>query len=230
MFNAATTNPLNGKKVRVAVVDDHHLVRTGLIQMIHSLTGFEVVLEAANGREFQEKIQRLSPPEIVMLDIRMPEMDGYETAFWIQAHFPEIRVLVVSMVVREEAVIRMLRLGVFGFISKDASLEDFKKALLCISEKKYYMNELVGSRMFHYVTAHTEKVEPLPYPEITNREFIFLRYCCTELSYREIAKRMYVSPRTIDTYRDHLFEKLRVTSRVGLVLFAIKNKLVEMGD
>lgn len=230
MFNATSSIHLTRKSIRVAVVDDHKLVRTGLIQMIRCIPGFEVVLEAGNGKEFQEKLHRLSAPEIVLLDIKMPVMDGYETALWIHTHLPETRVLVVSMVIRDMAVIRMLRMGVYGFLSKDASTDDLQKALECITEKQYYVNELAGSRMFHYLSQQPQSPQPLPHPEITNREFIFLRYCCSELSYREIAKRMHVSPRTIDTYRDHLFEKLQVKSRVGLVIFAIKYRLIEIGN
>ncbi|MEI8111704.1 MAG: response regulator transcription factor [Chitinophagia bacterium] len=230
MFNAASTINLIKKNVPVAVVDDHHLVRTGLIRMIQTFTGFEVVLEAANGKEFQEKLNRLSSPEIVLLDIRMPIMDGYETALWLHTHLPETRVLVVSMVKEEVAVIRMLRLGAYGFLPKDATIEQLHQALICISEKNFYVNELAGSRMFHYISAHAENNHSVTFPEITHREFIFLRYCSSELTYGEIAKRMHVSPRTIDTYRDHLFEKCKVKSRVGLVIFAIKYRLIDMGD
>ena len=230
MFTATSSNTINRSIVRVAVVDDHQLVRTGLVQMIRSLPDFEVVLEAANGKEFQEKWQRLAPPEIVVLDIQMPVMDGYETALWIHTHLPEVRVLVVSMVYSEIAIIRMLRLGVYGFLSKDATLENLQQALTCIKHQQYYVNDLASSRLFHLLSSHPDHLQVVPYPEITDREFIFLRHCCTELSYREIAMRMYVSPRTIDSYRDHLFQKLRVKSRVGLVLFAIKHNLIEMGD
>lgn len=230
MFAAKTTIPLNTPSIRVAVVDDHQLVRTGLIQMIHSLPGFEVVLEAGNGKEFQDKIQRLSPPEIILLDIQMPIMDGYETALWIHTHLPLARVLVVSMIIRETAVIRMLQLGVYGFLSKDATLEDLQHALICISEKKYYVNELAGTRMFHFIAEHPHKNTMSETPEITDREFIFLRRCCSELTYRQIADSMQVSPRTIDTYRDHLFEKLQVKSRVGLVIYALRSGLIQVDD
>ena len=215
---------------KVAVVDDHQLVRTGLVQMVQSLPGWEVTIEAANGKDFIDQTNLLSPPDIVLLDIRMPIMDGYETALWIRSHLPETRVLVVSMVSREHAVIRMLRLGIYGFITKDTNTAELHQALKRIQQKQFHVNELVGNRIFHYFSDSTTEQLPDDKNDITDREFIFLRKCCSELTYRQIAKEMYVSPRTIDTYRDHLFEKLQVRTRVGLVIYALRTGLIEVDD
>jgi DNA-binding NarL/FixJ family response regulator len=215
---------------KVAVVDDHQLVRTGLVQMIQSLPGWEVTIEAANGKDFIDQTNLLAPPDIVLLDIRMPIMDGYETALWIRSHLPETRVLVVSMVSREPAVIRMLRLGVYGFITKNSTQAELHQALSRIQQKQFHVNELVGNRIFHYFSENSTEQLPDEKNTITDREFIFLRKCCSELTYRQIAKEMYVSPRTIDTYRDHLFEKLQVRTRVGLVIYALRTGLIEVDD
>jgi DNA-binding NarL/FixJ family response regulator len=215
---------------KVAVVDDHQLVRTGLVQMVQSLPGWEVTIEAANGKDFIDQTHLLAPPDIVLLDIRMPIMDGYETALWIRSHLPETRVLVVSMVSREPAVIRMLRLGIYGFITKDTNTAELHQALKRIQQKQFHVNELVGNRIFHYFSDSTTEQLPDDKNDITDREFIFLRKCCSELTYRQIAKEMYVSPRTIDTYRDHLFEKLQVRTRVGLVIYALRTGLIEVDD
>ena len=215
---------------KVAVVDDHQLVRTGLVQMVQSLPGWEVTIEAANGKDFIDQTNLLAPPDIVLLDIRMPIMDGYETALWIRSHLPETRVLVVSMVSREPAVIRMLRLGVYGFITKNSTQAELHQALSRIQQKQFHVNELVGNRIFHYFSENSTEQLPDEKNTITDREFIFLRKCCSELTYRQIAKEMYVSPRTIDTYRDHLFEKLQVRTRVGLVIYALRTGLIEVDD
>ena len=215
---------------KVAVVDDHQLVRTGLVQMVQALPGWVVTIEAANGKDFIDQTNLLSPPDIVLLDIRMPIMDGYETALWIRSHLPETRVLIVSMVSREPAVIRMLRLGIYGFITKDTNTAELHQALKRIQQKQFHVNELVGSRIFHYFSDSTTEQLPDEKNDITDREFIFLRKCCSELTYRQIAKEMHVSPRTIDTYRDHLFEKLQVRTRVGLVIYALRTGLIEVDD
>ena len=215
---------------KVAVVDDHQLVRTGLVQMVQALPGWVVTIEAANGKDFIDQTNLLSPPDIVLLDIRMPIMDGYETALWIRSHLPETRVLIVSMVSREPAVIRMLRLGIYGFITKDTNTAELHQALKRIQQKQFHVNELVGNRIFHYFSDSTTEQLPDEKNDITDREFIFLRKCCSELTYRQIAKKMHVSPRTIDTYRDHLFEKLQVRTRVGLVIYALRTGLIEVDD
>ncbi len=215
---------------KVAVVDDHQLVRTGLVQMVQALPGWEVTIEAANGKDFIDQTNLLSPPDIVLLDIRMPIMDGYETALWIRSHLPETCVLIVSMVSREPAVIRMLRLGIYGFITKDTNTAELHQALKRIKQKQFHVNELVGNRIFHYFSDNTTEQLPDEKNDITDREFIFLRKCCSELTYRQIAKEMHVSPRTIDTYRDHLFEKLQVRTRVGLVIYALRTGLIEVDD
>jgi DNA-binding NarL/FixJ family response regulator len=215
---------------KVAVVDDHQLVRTGLVQMVQALPGWVVTIEATNGKDFIDQTNLLSPPDIVLLDIRMPIMDGYETALWIRSHLPETRVLVVSMVSREPAVIRMLRLGIYGFITKDTNMAELHQALKRIQQKQFHVNELVGNRIFHYFSDSTTEQLPDDKNDITDREFIFLRKCCSELTYRQIAKEMHVSPRTIDTYRDHLFEKLQVRTRVGLVIYALRTGLIEVDD
>jgi len=215
---------------KVAVVDDHQLVRIGLVQMVQALPGWEVTIEAANGKDFIDQTNLLSPPDIVLLDIRMPIMDGYETALWIRSHLPETRVLVVSMVSREPAIIRMLRLGVYGFITKESTQAELHQALIRIQQKQFHVNELVGNRIFHYFSENSTEQLPDEKNDITDREFIFLRKCCSELTYRQIAKQMHVSPRTIDTYRDHLFEKLQVRTRVGLVIYALRTGLIEVDD
>ncbi|MEI6583462.1 MAG: response regulator transcription factor [Chitinophagia bacterium] len=215
---------------KVAVVDDHQLVRIGLVQMVQALPGWEVTIEAANGKDFIDQTNLLSPPDIVLLDIRMPIMDGYETALWIRSHLPETRVLVVSMVSREPAIIRMLRLGVYGFITKESTQAELHQALIRIQQKQFHVNELVGNRIFHYFSENSTEQLPDEKNDITDREFIFLRKCCSELTYRQIAKEMHVSPRTIDTYRDHLFEKLQVRTRVGLVIYALRTGLIEVDD
>jgi DNA-binding NarL/FixJ family response regulator len=124
----------------------------------------------------------------------------------------------------------MLRLGVYGFITKNCTQAELHQALSRIQQKQFHVNELVGNRIFHYFSDSTTEQLPDDKNDITDREFIFLRKCCSELTYRQIAKEMHVSPRTIDTYRDHLFEKLQVRTRVGLVIYALRTGLIEVDD
>ncbi len=213
----------------VALIDDHELLRTGLAAIINSFEGYRVVLEANNGKQFIEKVNPKSNPDIVLLDITMPVMDGYETSGWIKANLPSTKVLVLSMLENDTAIIRMLKNGARGYILKDSKPKVFKDALDSIRDTGYFINELVSNKLMHYIN-HEEvfDTDALVLASLTENETTFLRWICTEKTYKEIAEEMYLSPRTIDTYRDNLFKKLDVKTRVGLAIFAIKNGIVKI--
>ncbi|NCI47623.1 response regulator transcription factor [Sediminibacterium soli] len=212
----------------VALVDDHELLRTGLAAMINSFEGFKVVMEANNGQQFVEKIKTTKiNPDIVLLDITMPQMDGYETSSWIKSNLPQTRVLVLSMLENDTAIIRMLKNGARGYILKDSKPKIFKDALDSIRDSGYYINDLVSNKLMHYIN-HEEVYDndAMALSNLSENEITFLKWICTEKTYKEIADEMCLSPRTIDTYRDNLFKKLDVKTRVGLAIFAIKNGIV----
>ena len=213
----------------VALVDDHELLRTGLAAIINSFEGFKVALEANNGQQFIEKVKTKSVPDIVLLDITMPVMDGYETSIWIKANLPQTKVLVLSMLENDTAIIRMLKNGARGYILKDSKPKVFKDALDSIRDSGYFINELVSNKLMHYIN-HEEVFDSDTFAlnNLSENEVIFLKWICTEKTYKEIADEMCLSPRTIDTYRDNLFKKLDVKTRVGLAIFAIKNSIVNI--
>lgn len=213
----------------VALIDDHELLRTGLASIINSFEGFKVIMEAGNGKEFIEKVKSKNTPNIVLLDITMPVMDGYETAIWIKANLPQTKVLVLSMLENDTAIIRMLKNGARGYILKDSKPKVFKDALDSVRDSGYYINELVSNKLMHYIN-HEETYEgdASALGALSENETTFLKWICTEKTYKEIADEMFLSPRTIDTYRDNLFKKLDVKTRVGLAIFAIKNGIVNL--
>lgn len=213
----------------VALIDDHELLRTGLASIINSFEGFKVTMEAGNGKEFTEKVKSKNAPNIVLLDITMPVMDGYETAIWIKANLPQTKVLVLSMLENDTAIIRMLKNGARGYILKDSKPKVFKDALDSVRDSGYYINELVSNKLMHYIN-HEETYEgdASALSTLSENETTFLKWICTEKTYKEIADEMFLSPRTIDTYRDNLFKKLDVKTRVGLAIFAIKNGIVNL--
>jgi len=215
---------------RVALVDDHTLLRNGLASLIRSFEGYTVLFEADNGRHFTELIDPGNLPEVVLLDITMPEMNGYETAAWIKSHHPQIKVLALTMINDERAIIKMLRHGAKGYLLKDSELTELRKALDSVVKKGIYINELLYHNIVHSMNhdIDDEEMEKQKALDLTEREKEFLRWLCTDKSYKEIAVAMYLSPRTIDGYRDILFSKLKVTSRVGLAIFAIRNEIVKL--
>ena len=213
----------------VALVDDHELLRSGLAAIINSFEGYKVVIEANNGKAFIDMAGPKNNPDIVLLDITMPVMDGYETAGWIKANMPKTRVLVLSMLENDTAIIRMLKNGARGYILKDSKPKLFKEALDSVRDSGYFINELVSNKLMHYIN-HEEVFDndAQALASLTENETTFLRLVCTEKTYKEIADEMFVSPRTIDTYRDNLLKKLDVKTRVGLAIFSIKNGIAKI--
>ena len=214
------------KKVTVAIADDHSLLRNALAKLINTFEGYSIVLEADNGKELRNKIQQQVIPDIVMLDVNMPEMDGFETTQWLHKAYPQIKVLALSMFSDEKTIIKMFRVGAKGYLLKNTDPEELKKALDSLIDKNVYLSEYVSGKLVSGL--HQGMDEPAKEIILNEKEREFLRLTCTELSYKDIAGKMFVSPRTVDDYRQSLFNKLEVHSRVGLVMYAIRNGIVEV--
>lgn len=207
---------------QIALVDDHALFRSGIAAMVNGLKNYSVLFEAANGQELTRKISPKFKPHILLLDINMPQMDGIATAQWLRSNYPEIHIVVLSMFEDAEKVLAMVRLGVKGYLLKDAEPHEFEQALNNVSQNEVYFPAFVTR---HLISSFNKPVDNI---KLNQREIEFLKLSGTELTYKEIADQMCVSVRTVDGYRDQLFDKLQIKSRVGLVLYAIKNKLIEV--
>ena len=211
------------------LVDDHVLLRNGLANLIESFGNYKVLFQASNGKAFIEKLKPNLLPHLVLLDINMPEMDGYETCLWLRENYPEIKVLALSMYDNENAVIRMFKAGAKGYILKDCYPAELKAALHDVITKGFYYSEMVTGKLIHTISILDEKDNSAKNViKLNDREINFLKLVCTELTYKEIADKMFLSPRTIDGYRDDLFQKLNVKTRVGLVMYAIKNGIINL--
>ena len=212
----------------IALADDHVLLRKGLVSLVENL-GYKVILEVDNGQELTEQIQAGVHPDLVLMDINMPVKDGYETTKWLKNNAPLTKVLALSMYDDESAIIRMLKNGAKGYILKDSEPGELRTAIESILSKGFYYSEMVTGRLIHSINTMDDEDSPAKsLSGLNEREIDFLKLAATELTYKEIAEQMHLSPRTIDGYRDALFEKLNIKSRVGLVLFAIKNGLVKI--
>ncbi|HTF04018.1 MAG TPA: response regulator transcription factor [Bacteroidia bacterium] len=211
----------------IVIVDDHRLFSSALAELIGKFTRYSVLYEVQNGKELIERMKHVqNVPDIILLDINMPVMNGFETAEWLRKSHPEVRVLAVSMNDDEESVINMIRAGAHGYVLKDIGPLDLEKALECLVEKGTYYSELVTQHMASSIAgSDSAKKNDLA---LNERERAFLQWACSELTYKEIADKMCVSMRTVDGYREALFLKLEVKNRVGLVLYAIANKLVKI--
>jgi DNA-binding NarL/FixJ family response regulator len=211
---------------KIVLVDDHVLLRSGLADLLRSF-GYLVLFEANNGKDLFSKLQEGNLPDLVLLDINMPVMDGFEAASRLKNEFPDIRVLALSMQDDENAIIRMLKNGARGYILKDSEPDELKSAIESILKKGFYYSEMVTGRLVHSISALEEdNMSSRQLLHLSEREIEFLKLICTEMTYKEIADQMHLSPRTVDGYRDALFQKLDIKTRTGLVIYAIKNGIV----
>ena len=219
------------KTMELALVDDHKLFRKGLISLIDMVcSDCRILFEADNGKDLQQKIVKDKQPDIIIMDINMPGMDGFAAVEWLNNNFPLIKILVVSMVEKEESIVRMLKLGVKGYLSKDVEPAVFVEALNEIMNKGFYYTDFITGKLVHSLQNenNTDDTKQKALQLMTDNEREFLQFACSELTYNEIADRMYKSPKTIDGYRNSLFEKFNVKSRVGLAIYAIRHGLVKL--
>jgi DNA-binding NarL/FixJ family response regulator len=218
------------KPVSLAVVDDHRLFRKGLISLINmACPGYSILFEADSGSDLQQKIDKSNLPEIILMDVNMPGMDGFECVKWLRENYPTIKVLVVSMIEREETVVRMLKLGVSGYLCKDVEPAELRDALAEVARKGFYYTDFITGKLVHALqNGYHENTSVSKFEEMNDQERKFLELACSEMTYNQIADKMFLSPKTIDGYRSSLFEKLNVKSRVGLALFAVKNGWVQL--
>ena len=208
-------------KHTIAIVDDHSLIADFLSDFISEFMEFEVLFTCINGMEFQNKINDGLIPDIVLLDISMPVMDGFETSQWIKNFYPDMKVLVLSMESDEQSLIKMIKNGAKGYLLKNIKKNELKKALIELINRGYYFPEWVGNKVI--LSVGSDGIESSNKIILTDREKEFLRYVATDLTYKEIADKMCCSPRTVENYRNSLFEKLDVKSRVMLAVYALKN-------
>jgi two-component system, NarL family, invasion response regulator UvrY len=210
-------------KIKLAIAEDHTLVRKAFIEMINKFDNFQIIIEAATGKQLVDQMSETLCPDVVLMDIHMPDMDGFEAMNQIKKKFPNLNVLVVSMLSDELSILRMVRMGVKGYLVKDTEPTEFKSALETVAQGKYYYSGYVTARMVSTMNKENDALKL-----ISERELEFLKYVCSDMSYSLIAEKMHVSPRTVDGYRDSLLAKLQLKNRVGLALFAVKHGVVAL--
>jgi two-component system invasion response regulator UvrY len=220
---------LPASAVKLGLVDDHRLFRKGLISLIEMVNkDYTILFEADNGFDLQKKISKNNPPDIILMDLNMPGMDGFACVQWLREFYPDVKVLVISMIEKEDIIVRMLKLGVRGYLCKDVEPKELGEALQEVANKGFYYTDFVTGKLVHSLQHDTPGTKLHKFDHMNEQEKKFLQFACSELTYHEIADKMFLSPKTIDGYRSSLFEKLNVRSRVGLALYAVKNGLVEL--
>jgi len=210
------------KKYTVAIVDDHQLFANILETLINTFDNFHVLYYVKNGTEFLSKLEdEANIPDVVLMDVNMPGMNGIETMNIVNERYPSIKAVALTMNNDDETIVKMLHAGARGYLSKDIDPEILKVSLREVVEKGFYYSEKTREILFSAIYNKKDA----PPVVLKDREIEFLKQVCTEKTYKEIASEMFLSPKTIDGYREALFEKLSIKSRVGLAIYAIKNKL-----
>lgn len=207
---------------KLILADDHILLRDALANLINNFNEFTVMATASNGEEVISAIENGCNADIVLMDLNMPKMDGYEAAKWLAQHHPEIKIVILTMYDSEIALIRLLQAGVNGFLKKDIHPAELRNALLTVAAGEYYYSNHTTTK----IASLFRKQSALERSILNDSEIEFLKLASTDMTYKEIAQAMHMTPRHIDTYRDALFTKLDVKSRVGLAIYAIKNGIV----
>ena len=214
--------------ITIAIAEDQVLMRKAIIEMIERFGGFQVIAEGSNGIELIDSIQQAGPTDSVILDLRMPYMNGSKTAAWLRENHPGTKMLLLTSFDSEMVMIYMLMAGVRGFIRKDCSPDDLKEALMHLMEKDtYYFGDsrerLIN--LFHHLDSNSASLSKAI---LTEREIEFIKLACSEDTYKQIAEKMYLAVRTVDGIREDIFKKLQINSRSQLIMYALMEGVIDL--
>jgi DNA-binding NarL/FixJ family response regulator len=206
---------------KVALVDDHTLLSEAIGGLVREFINFEVVNISVNGKELINYLDTADTdkPDVVLMDVKMPVMGGVETTKYLSKHYPGIKVLALSVEEEESVVMQMIRAGAKGYLLKDTRKSILEQALLEVINYGFYYTNTVERIVSQTENLHEEEVV------LKDREIEFIKHACTEMTYRQIAEKMFLSPKTIEGYRESVFQKLGLKNRTGLVIYAIKNNI-----
>lgn len=214
-----------GKHINVFIVDDHQIVRDGVKALLKSTEGIKIVDEAPNGKEALKLIQPIHEDiDVVIMDITMPEMDGVTATRHILKEYPAIKVLALSMHDDENHLISMLQEGALGYVLKTTGKSELVHAINRVAAGQSYFDRGASGKLLDYLS-NKNKRKGIADNELTPREKEVLSLIAEELTNAEIAEKLFLSPRTIDTHRRNLLQKLNVKNTAGLVKYAIKHEL-----
>lgn len=205
------------KIYKVAIVEDFKLLSQAIGGIINGFKNFELAYTCENGKELIDIIDTKEQPDIILMDVNMPIMNGIETTKWLSEHKPNIHVLALSVEDDERTIIDMIKSGAKGYLLKDVDKQTLEEAMMYLMENGIYHTKLVNDALYHSLNDDEFLLK--------ENEILFLELICSEKTYKEVAEIMCLSPKTIDGYRDQLFVKLNVKNRIGLVLYAIKHKI-----
>jgi len=216
------------QKYKIVIVDDHDILRDGLKYTLTQIDFADVIAEARNGKEFLQIIENIVP-DVVLMDIAMPEMDGIEATKDVLKKYPDLKIIALTMFGDEEYYFKMVHAGARGFVLKKSGIDELEKAIVAVvNGENYFSNELLRNIIVN-ITAHKFKnTSAGNQVNITKREEEILQLLCNGLSKNEIAEKLHLSIKTIENHKNSLLSKTNSKNTVSLVMYAIKNKIVEL--
>lgn len=217
------------KKIKIAIAEDQHLFREGIISLLKEEKNIRVILEAENGKKLIEGLTKLEEdqlPDVIFMDIRMPVMDGLETSAYVLKHYSKIKIVALTMFNTEEYILKMHRIGVHGFLTKDLLVDDLLDALDTVLHKGSYYSPEVTELLLKSATKKGSLKRIASENQLSERELEIIRLICEEQSNHEIADALSISVRTVEWHRKNIFDKLQVKTSIGLMKYAMDNNLL----
>ena len=213
--------------IKVAIADDHKIFRKGVIHSLKPYNNIHFMLEAENGEELIKGIE-IEQPDIVLMDLKMPVKDGIETTKYLNKHFPEVRILILTMFEDERFVGHLMDSGANGYLLKSTEPSEIRQGIMDVMKTGFYLNNFVNRVLIKKNYAKQKfNINLKNEIVISEREKEVLSLVCMEYTAQEIASRMDISPRTVEAIKDRLMERFGVKNSVGLVFFAMKNSLID---
>jgi DNA-binding NarL/FixJ family response regulator len=214
------------KPIKIAIADDYTIYRDGLKIGLTQDENLEVMLEAADGEDLIKGIET-DMPDVIIMDLKMPIMDGMEATKVIKKKYPDMKILVVTMYDDEKFVIHLMEIGANGYLLKNAEAEEIRKAIYSVHETGYYFNNIVSNALLKkLVMKGNIKPSFKEGVELTEREQDVLKLICAEKTANEMGQQLFLSPRSVEGIRQRLIDKVGVRNTAGLVMFAVKNGII----
>jgi len=216
------------EKIRLGIADDHKIFRNGLKATLEDNPDFDLIVEASNGKQLIAQLG-VNVPDVILMDIKMPEMDGIQTTAQVKQRYPNVKVLALSMFNEDKYIVDMMKAGASGYLLKNAEPEEIIEAISTVYHKDYYFNEHLSVTLIKQLAGNSQAGNAaLSLGDFNEREIEVLRLVCQEYSNQEIADKIFLSVRTVEGYRARLFEKTRSKNLVGLVIFAVKTGIISV--
>mgnify|MGYP006271592213 CR=1 FL=1 len=213
--------------IRVGIADDHKIFRKGIILSLRQYTNISFVLEAENGDDLLMQLKQ-HQPDVILLDLRMPGKDGIETTKEVSKLYPQIKILIITMFEDERFVSHLMENGANGYLLKNAEPAEIKKAIMEAYVRGYYLNNFVNRILLKKSTARIKNAPSLSNEIVmSEKEKEVVSLICREFTASEIAEKMSISPRTVESIKDRLMERFGLKNTAGLVFFAVKNELID---